>query len=196
MKTKTIKLSDIVIDGKNSDLVSMVRNLILTEGEVCGVSQNSDGMPTAIATISKTEEVNYFNIEILWIGDSLRSGTKSGVKQPVKSDHIPLQLESLEFDYVSVRKWKFEPLDIPEGDIYFLHSEINNLIKIGFSSSIKSRISDLRSMSPVKLKLLGRMDGGMKQEKELHKMFSSVRSHGEWFHASEKLMTFIKGITK
>lgn len=192
MKTKTIKISDIVIERKENNLISLVRELIVKKGEVCGVSQCENGFPTAIATIKKTKTLDFFNIEILWIGNSERTGTKSVIKKPVASNDVPIQLEALGFDHLSVRKWKIDLVEKSACNVYFIQAKNNGLIKIGFTSNLKSRLSDLSSMSPVPLELLAFTDGDYNLERELHTTFSNYRSHGEWFHPSDELMNFIE----
>ena len=194
MKTKIIKLSDIAIERKESDLISLVRDLIVKKGEVCGVSECKKGLPTAIATITSTRTVNYFHIEILWIGNSERSGTKSVIKKPVASGDVPMQLEALGFDHLSVMKWRLDLAKKTSCSVYFLQAKDNGLIKIGFTSNLKSRLSDLSSMSPVPLELLAFTEGGADYEHELHSTFSEHRSHGEWFYPSDELIEFIESI--
>lgn len=194
MKTKTIKLSDIVVERKENDLISIVRDLIVKEGEVCGVSQCENGLPTAIATITKTKILDFFNIEILWIGNSERTGTKSIIKKPVSSNDVPIQLEALGFEHLSVRKWKIDLVEKNACNVYFVQSKNNGLIKIGFTSNLKGRLSDLSSMSPVPLELLAFTYGDFNLERELHSTFSDHRSHGEWFHPSDELIKLIESI--
>lgn len=194
MKTKTIKISDIVIERKENDLISLVRDLIVKEGEVCGISQCKNGFPTAIATITKTKTLDFFNIEILWVGKSDRTGTKSVIKKPVPSNYVPMQLEALGFEHLSVRKWKIDLVERNACNVYFVQAKNNGLIKIGFTSNLKSRLSDLSSMSPVPLELLAFTEGDCNLERELHSTFANHRSHGEWFYPSDELIRFIGSI--
>ena len=194
IKTKTIKLSDIVIDRKENDLISLVRDLIVKNGEVCGISQCENGLPVALATITKTRAVDFFHIEILWFSNSDRAGTKSTTKKPVASGDVSLQLEALGFNHLSVKKWKLNLSKKTSCSVYFLQAKDNGLIKIGFTSNLKSRLSDLSSMSPVPLELLAFTDGDCNLERELHSTFSNHLSHGEWFHPSDELIKFIESI--
>jgi hypothetical protein len=63
--------------------------------------------------------------------------------------------------------------------IYFIQSK--QYVKIGFSDNPESRLKELQTGSPVKLKLLGTMPGCFQTESELHKIFSHKRTNGEWF---------------
>lgn len=81
--------------------------------------------------------------------------------------------------------------------IYFLRRiESDGAIKIGFTSSFKFREYAL-SREHGKLELLGMLEGGRKEEQALHRQFTSARitPRGEWFRATEELLTFIKNDT-
>lgn len=75
--------------------------------------------------------------------------------------------------------------------VYFLASD-NGLIKIGCSSDPKSRLSNLMSSSPIPLSFLGMMQGSRNLEAKIHHRFSYCRRHGEWFEATEDLLSYIK----
>jgi hypothetical protein len=79
-----------------------------------------------------------------------------------------------------------------EGVIYFLLAEQVNVIKIGFARHVRSRVSDLQTASPVPLILLGTMAGRQEDEQALHRRFSSLRSHREWFRAEPELWEFVE----
>ena len=64
--------------------------------------------------------------------------------------------------------------------VYFIRAETGQ-IKIGISYDPVGRLHDLRGASPVPLKLLGAIPGGIEQEIALHKRFAKQRLHGEWF---------------
>ena len=63
--------------------------------------------------------------------------------------------------------------------IYFVES--NGRIKIGHTENLAARMGKLASDCPWPPKLLGVTDGGVEYEDHLHKRFSHVRVHGEWF---------------
>lgn len=69
------------------------------------------------------------------------------------------------------------------GFVYF--AERDGLVKIGFSTTPKIRISALKS------KLIGCMAGDKKVEKSLHRLFSHAWVHGEWFRPTLSLTEFI-----
>src|SRR5690606_25207824 len=53
--------------------------------------------------------------------------------------------------------------DKSSGSVYFLHSRAANLVKIGFATNVRSRVSAIRAMSPVPLVLVRTIDGCTKR---------------------------------
>jgi len=83
--------------------------------------------------------------------------------------------------------------EAPSGPlVYFITASNKDNIKIGCASCPEDRLDYLQTGSPVRLKLLGVMEGGRKKERELHNQFAHLRQHGEWFERSESLLNFIK----
>lgn len=78
--------------------------------------------------------------------------------------------------------------------VYFIHAPSASLIKIGRTSNIDSRLSSLRMASPAPLVLLGTFAGGVTEEAALHRRWSSIRRHGEWFKATSELFAEIEGV--
>lgn len=76
--------------------------------------------------------------------------------------------------------------------IYFMHAPGAGLVKIGATSNLNSRLMALQNGSPLPLVLLGCMDGDKAVERGLHKQWSALRAHGEWFQATAELMAYIK----
>lgn len=70
--------------------------------------------------------------------------------------------------------------------VYFIEAKDVGLIKIGFTSDFKSRLSTLSTSSPCMLEpvLVVRCDDGKNTEAYLHDLFSEKRKHGEWFKLS------------
>jgi hypothetical protein len=54
-------------------------------------------------------------------------------------------------------------------------------VKIGFSVDVDSRLSAIRSCSPVPLGILALAPGGQEREIAYHQQFADHRLHGEWF---------------
>lgn len=65
--------------------------------------------------------------------------------------------------------------------VYLIGSEAGTLVKIGRSNDVSRRLADIQLMSPAKLTVLWRTEGGKDLETALHHWFKMFRSHGEWF---------------
>jgi len=97
---------------------------------------------------------------------------------------------------VSLKSWGVWPITI-EGCVYFIRSEKNHEIKIGFTAGkVEKRLSSLQTAHPYKLQLLATMPGTMEYEKSLHERFASIRLEGEWFKPHPDLLAFISVILK
>jgi len=75
--------------------------------------------------------------------------------------------------------------------VYFIEAAGSNLVKIGSAVSPESRVRTLQTGSPVQLRLLGSTPGGESHERDLHRRFSHLRSHGEWFRSEPELVEHI-----
>lgn len=77
--------------------------------------------------------------------------------------------------------------------VYFLRA--GDFIKIGKATgSPCSRISSLQTGCPFPITELCTVPGGIEKERDLHKRFSGIRAHGEWFHATGELLDFINAL--
>lgn len=78
--------------------------------------------------------------------------------------------------------------------VYFIAAPSVGMIKIGKATSISQRFSGLQSSSPVPLELLTFFEtednsSALEAEQKLHLRHDCDRSHGEWFAASEAIMS-------
>lgn len=73
----------------------------------------------------------------------------------------------------------------PIGYVYLIGSPDSRLVKIGRSVDPERRLADIQRMSPTKLAVLWRTEGGPTLEAALHRRFKTLRSHGEWFSFPE-----------
>lgn len=80
------------------------------------------------------------------------------------------------------------------GEIYFVYSSSMKAIKIGFSFDTMKRLKTLQTSSSCKLELLARASGTVKDERALHKSFSTIRLHGEWFKDRAHLRKYIANL--
>ena len=85
--------------------------------------------------------------------------------------------------------------DDPMLFIYFIQGEVTKLIKIGKTKRHpSSRLSQLQTGSPDKLKLLKSIRASEDDEEHLHEKFKDYRSHGEWYYPTPILLKYIDSI--
>lgn len=77
-------------------------------------------------------------------------------------------------------------------NVYFVKNPISGLIKIGHSDCYQSRIQQLQREFKTTLELLGLLNGGLGEEREIHGMLTGERSHKEWFHDTAAVREFIR----
>lgn len=71
--------------------------------------------------------------------------------------------------------------------IYFLDCPALNRIKIGTAVAPEQRIETIRLMCPAPVELIGMVDGGFAEERDLHDKYAPLRRHGEWFDGAPEL---------
>lgn len=77
--------------------------------------------------------------------------------------------------------------------VYFMRA--GDFVKIGKSTgNPASRLSSLKTGCPFPIEVIATIPGGLSEERGLHKKFSHIRAHGEWFHATEELLTYAADI--
>ena len=76
--------------------------------------------------------------------------------------------------------------------IYFIQSEENQLIKVGYSSHIDQKLNQLRANSPSKLVLLSTTSGDKKSEKRLHNLLNCSLSHADWFLPTDDVLKIVE----
>lgn len=80
--------------------------------------------------------------------------------------------------------------------IYFIQNESNRAIKIGFTGEdVPSRMAQLQTASPDRLKLLGSIPGTTEDECFLHEMLDSYRMSGEWFRPHRDVISWIEWLS-
>jgi hypothetical protein len=75
--------------------------------------------------------------------------------------------------------------------VYYIRRVSDGMVKIGFSSAISTRLSDLEREHG-ELQLLHTSPGGRAEEDALHDQFSAWHCEGEWFHPGRPLMNWIR----
>lgn len=78
--------------------------------------------------------------------------------------------------------------------IYFVGSREHGIVKIGRTSRLKHRMSNLRNSAPVPVKLFAVVFGDPAIEKVLHELFAKSRQHGEWFKLTDDISECIDDI--
>lgn len=74
--------------------------------------------------------------------------------------------------------------------VYFAQGSDSGLVKIGFSRRTWNRLDQISASGSDKLHLLRVCEGGRVAEQWVHRKFSALRCHGEWFKFSQEMMTF------
>lgn len=91
------------------------------------------------------------------------------------------------------------PVDDTHAWIYFVCNEHDGLIKVGYTTNIRARLSTLRSSTRAPLTVLATSWGSVQRwrplEKEIHKLLGDTRQRGEWFTPSPLLDRFIAACT-
>jgi hypothetical protein len=80
--------------------------------------------------------------------------------------------------------------------IYFLQPTKGGSIKIGTTRCLAERLRALQCEHKQPLAVLGVMDGGFKEEAEIHERFQGIRQHKEWFAPTDELWAFIRENTR
>lgn len=98
---------------------------------------------------------------------------------------------------VERRKWRncpslvefHEPPRSPVGYIYVVG--FRDYVKIGWSESVKARLTGVQNGVPENLVIYGIIEGTIEEERALHKRFRDLRLFREWFRLSGSLEIWI-----
>jgi hypothetical protein len=77
---------------------------------------------------------------------------------------------------------------------YFVGSREQEVVKIGVTTRLKSRMSALRNSSPIPIKLFAVAFGSSDIELHLHDRFAKDRLHGEWFRLTDEISDCIDAV--
>ncbi len=84
--------------------------------------------------------------------------------------------------------------------LYFMITECEMFVKIGISSKIELRFSDIQRHSPLKLKLVKilceKRSQACKLETSLHFEFKNYHLHSEWFKYAEIIQKRVKRLVR
>lgn len=79
--------------------------------------------------------------------------------------------------------------------VYFIREERDFTVKIGFTDQeVERRVSQIRSANPAPIVLLGFIEGGLKEEKQVHRIFDRFRlaRNKEWFRYDCSMVYFLR----
>jgi DNA-binding XRE family transcriptional regulator len=78
--------------------------------------------------------------------------------------------------------------------VYFIKH--TDYIKIGYTNEIHTRLSQLQTSCPVKISILGLIEGTLEDESLYHLKFKHLHSHGEWFKHTPELVGFVETLSR
>jgi hypothetical protein len=75
--------------------------------------------------------------------------------------------------------------------VYVIEARLG-VIKIGIGADPDRRLATVRTHSPSPVRLLAVLPGTHADERELHELFSTYRSHNEWFRVEGPVCKFVE----
>ena len=190
------------------DLELIRSTLPLTAEEIASSSWSGVTHPTAKAAFAVADifasaaHPGFFHCRV--IGKLSVSETK----RPVSAEVVSLQMDSLLSEHkCAVGDLLWRKSETPAGDpgassrlptgsqdvVYFLKA--GPFIKIGKATySPALRVRELQTGCPYPIEVLNFVPGDIAMERKFHKRFAHCRAHGEWFHASASLLSFIDAL--
>ena len=80
----------------------------------------------------------------------------------------------------------------PNGIVYLIECKQNNVLKIGFTKNVNSRLDTLQRSNSGELKILYALNGTIELEKELLARFKTLQIRGEWFKWDKSIVSTFK----
>jgi hypothetical protein len=80
--------------------------------------------------------------------------------------------------------------------IYLIADTERKWCKIGHSNSPKERIKAIQTGCPFDVEIVNVVEGGCKEEKELHKLFKQYYIRGEWFQYNQEIVQKIDSMVQ
>ena len=78
-----------------------------------------------------------------------------------------------------------------KGFVYFIGNFKQGYVKIGYSEDPVTRLNNIQTGCPFKVKLFFLLNKPKKAEVEFHNKFSFCNSYGEWFYLKGSLLTYV-----
>lgn len=76
------------------------------------------------------------------------------------------------------------PFEAGREMVYFIHAPEVHRVKIGTTTDIDKRLSQMQTGSPTQLRVIKLLPGGRDEERRWHHRFAEKRIEGEWFDDS------------
>lgn len=76
--------------------------------------------------------------------------------------------------------------------IYYIIDLDGMLVKIGFTTDLRSRMHVIQSSTPNRLVLIATHWGELEDERSIHEQWQHLRVRGEWFRLTPELLAFIE----
>lgn len=77
------------------------------------------------------------------------------------------------------------------GYIYFIASDAQNAVKIGFAEDVYERHITLQAGNPDKLEVRAKVRATLKAEKAIHRLLKAYRIHLEWYPDNELIYSIM-----
>jgi len=74
--------------------------------------------------------------------------------------------------------------------VYFIEAVGLDLVKIGYTEELIRRFKEIRTACPVKIQLVGFLNGDRSAEAHLHRQYKDYRAEGEWFRVSQQTLDY------
>ena len=103
-----------------------------------------------------------------------------------------LSLESVLGSSIKALAKQLNDADIEVCGTYFLRS--GEFLKIGYTSALGRRVSELETSSANKMEVVGFLPGSRELEMRLHRAFHRLRHKGEWFRYESPLVEFVDAV--
>jgi hypothetical protein len=133
-------------------------------------------MTTTNGTITDKETEEVPSIEL----GSIANGEKG---RPCPSEGVNAAEEKTDSE---------EGLSGKMGCVYFCETHDGQFVKIGYSTSLRSRFGQIeRTLRPSPIRLLGYIPGSRATELWIHQRFAQHRERGEWFRYGADIREFI-----
>jgi hypothetical protein len=76
--------------------------------------------------------------------------------------------------------------------VYIVRPGARNIVKIGHTGNIHKRIKEMQISSPERILLIATIEGGEREERQIHTRLRSERIRGEWFKLSKPVREFLQ----